>query len=191
MCTSPSYASMFLSEGLPSEKNLWTRECLRKRIRPELERLNKRVKRGGIDAVIVSRFDRFARSTAELARALEEFDALGVDFISLYEQIDTTTLGGRLAYHVFAAAAEFEAGLIRERIKAGLRAARRRGKRLGRPPTKVDIEEVTRLRAAGLGWRAIGNRMGLAASTIRGRFRAACENPSLGETIQAPRPGHP
>ncbi len=78
------------------------------------------------DAVLVARFDRFARSTRHLVLALEEFNALGVDFISLSESVDTSTPMGKMVYTVIAAVAELERSLIRERVVMGLHSERRR-----------------------------------------------------------------
>src|SRR5262252_3063389 len=88
---------------------------------------------GRFDAVIVWRFDRFARSVSHLLRALETFQALGIDFISLSESIDTSTPTGKMVFTVLGAVAELERSLIVERVKAGIRNARAKGKRLGRP----------------------------------------------------------
>src|SRR5439155_7038864 len=93
--------------------------------RPELDRLMKGVRRRKVDAVLVARFDRFARSTKHLVLALEEFNALGVDFISLNESVDTSTPMGRMVFTVIAAVAELERSLIRERVMMGLDRARR------------------------------------------------------------------
>src|SRR5437867_2445738 len=91
-----------------------------------------------VDAVVVYRYDRFARSLRQLVLALEEFRALGIDFISLHEGVDTSTPNGRLIFGIFASIAEFERELIRDRVKSGLASARRRGARLGRPRHGVD-----------------------------------------------------
>jgi DNA invertase Pin-like site-specific DNA recombinase len=85
------------------------------------------------DVVVVWKFDRFARSVAHLLRALETFKALGVEFISYSEQIDTTTPTGKMIFTVLGAVAELERSLIAERVRAGLRNARAKGRRLGRP----------------------------------------------------------
>ena len=94
--------------------------------RPALDRLMKDARRRRFDAVIVARFDRFARSTRHLVLALEEFSALGVDFISLSESIDTSTPMGKMVYTVIAAVAELERELIRERVVMGLQGPRPR-----------------------------------------------------------------
>ena len=92
----------------------------------------KDAKRRRFDSVLVARFDRFARSTRHLVLALEEFSALGIDFISLPESIDTSTPMGKMVFTVIGAVAELERALIRERVVMGLNRARKQGKCLGR-----------------------------------------------------------
>ena len=135
--------------------------------RPALDRLMKDARRRRFDAVLVARFDRFARSTRHLVLALEEFNALGIDFISLSESIDTSTPMGKMVYTVIAAVAELERSLIRERVMMGLERARAQGKRIGRPPTPVDEDEVFRLKEAGYSLRAIGKRFGVSRTKIQ------------------------
>ena len=103
--------------------------------------------------MVVWRFDRFARSVSHLLRALETFQALGIEFVSLSEQLDTSTPTGKMVFTVLGAVAELERSLIVERVKAGLRNARAKGKRLGRPPVTVNAATVARLRAEGVPWR--------------------------------------
>lgn len=86
------------------------------------------------DVLVVWKLDRLGRSLAHLIQLVEELEARGVGFKSLQEQIDTTTAGGQLIFHIFGALAEFERALIRERTQAGLAAAKARGRVGGRPP---------------------------------------------------------
>src|SRR5437899_5378194 len=90
-----------------------------------------------VDAVVVYRYDRFARSLRQLVLALEEFRSLRIDFISLHEGVDTSTPNGRLIFGIFASIAEFERELIRDRVRSGLAAAKAKGKRIGRPKVAV------------------------------------------------------
>ena len=113
------------------------------------------------------RFDRFARSTSHLLRALEEFSSLGIDFVSVTEAIDTTTPAGRMVFPVLGAVAELERSIIRERVVAGQRAAKRRGVKFGRPIVAVDVAQVRRLRSDGLSWRAIVTETGVPKDTLR------------------------
>src|SRR6266851_9288769 len=121
--------------------------------RPALDRLMADARRRAFDAVAVFRFDRFARSVSHLARALDEFRALGIEFVSLHEAVDTSTPMGRAMFHIAGAFAELEREIIRERVRAGLQNARRRGRRLGRPRAIVSRSEVQALASEGLSAR--------------------------------------
>ena len=133
--------------------------------RPELDRLLADAHRRRFDAVVVWRFDRFARSVSHLLRALETFRALGIEFVSLSEQVDTSTPTGKMIFTVLGAVAELERSLIAERVRAGLRNARAKGRRLGRPRKAVDAARVAQLRAQGVSWRAVGAALGVAPRT--------------------------
>lgn len=133
--------------------------------RPELNRLVADAHKRRFDAVIVWKFDRFARSVSHLLRALEDFRSLGIEFVSLSEQVDTSTPTGKMVFTVLGAVAELERSLIAERVKAGLRNARAKGTRLGRPPKGVDSVTISRLRAEGATWRAVGLKLGVSAAT--------------------------
>ncbi len=141
--------------------------------RPALNRLMADARKRRFDAVLVARFDRFARSTRHLVLALEEFDALGVDFISLSESIDTSTPMGRMVYTVIAAVAELERSLIRERVIMGLQRAKAQGKKLGRPKVKANEAQLVRLHEQGLSSREVAKQLGLSPSTVLRRLRAA------------------
>jgi DNA invertase Pin-like site-specific DNA recombinase len=99
--------------------------------RPELEKLLDRLRSG--DVVVITRLDRLGRSIKHLISLVERFNSAGVELVSLYEKIDTTTSTGRLMFHLLAMLAEFERNLISDRTKAGLEAARARGRKGGRP----------------------------------------------------------
>jgi DNA invertase Pin-like site-specific DNA recombinase len=116
--------------------------------RPELNRLMADANRRRFDVVAVWKFDRFARSVSHLLRALETFRALGIEFVSLSENIDTSTPTGKMVFTVLASVSELERSLIGERVRAGLRNAKARGTRLGRPPLKdLTVLEMQRLRS--------------------------------------------
>src|SRR3984957_5275860 len=123
--------------------------------RPHLDRLMADAHKRRFDIVIVWRFDRFARSVSHLLRALETFNALGIAFVSLSEQMDTTTPTGKMIFTVLGAVAELERSLIVERVRAGLRNARAKGKTLGRPRKIVDLAKIAALRASGASWPCI------------------------------------
>ena len=138
--------------------------------RPELDRLLADAHRRRFDAVIVWKFDRFARSVSHLLRALETFQALGIHFVSLSESLDTSTPAGKMVFTVLGAVAELERSLIVERVKAGLRNAKAKGKRLGRPRVFPDARRIAALRAEGLSWAKIAERLGVGEGTV---YRAA------------------
>lgn len=146
--------------------------------RPELDRMLAACRRREMDAVVVYRYDRFARSLRQLVNALGEFDALGIQFVSLHENVDTTTPGGRLVFGIFASIAEFERELIRERVRSGVALARARGARIGRPRALVDVRKIAELRAAGVSWREIARRLGIGAATARARMARPAPTPS-------------
>src|SRR4029077_12561962 len=129
--------------------------------RPQLDRLIADAHKGKFEVIVVWKFDRFARSVSHLLRALENFRALGIEFVSLSEQIDTSTPTGKMIFTVLGAVAELERSLIAERVRAGLRHARAKGRRLGRPTKHVDPAQVAQLRAQGLSWRKLGLRLGV------------------------------
>jgi DNA invertase Pin-like site-specific DNA recombinase len=118
--------------------------------RPELDRLMGDAHRRRFDAVVVWKFDRFARSVSHLLRALETFKTQGIDFVSYSE--------------VLGAVAELERSLIVERVRAGLRNARAKGKSLGRPRVAVDAVRIAALRSHGLSWAKIGEQLGLGST---------------------------
>lgn len=142
--------------------------------RPELDRLLADAHRRRFDAVVVWKFDRFARSVSHLLRALETFKALGIEFVSLSEQVDTSTPTGKMVFTVLGAVAELERSLIAERVRAGLRNARAKGKRLGRPRVVVDVARIRSLRGQGLSWAKIADELGVGEGTA---YRAA-QNPA-------------
>jgi DNA invertase Pin-like site-specific DNA recombinase len=137
-----------------------------KESRPALNRLLADAKRRRFDAVLVYRYDRFARSLRQLVNALAEFDALGIHFVSLHEGVDTSTPNGRLVFGIFASIAEFERELIRGRVRSGLAAARARGKRLGRPRAVVDAARIGRLRSQGCTVREIASELGYSRGLV-------------------------
>jgi DNA invertase Pin-like site-specific DNA recombinase len=105
-----------------------------------------------------------------LLRALETFKSLGIDFVSLSEQVDTSTPTGKMVFSVLGAVAELERSLIAERVRAGIRNARAKGKRLGRPRIAVDASRVAALRAQGYSWSAVCRETGLGKGTAQRAF---------------------
>lgn len=146
--------------------------------RPELNRLMADAQRRRFDLVAVWKFDRFARSVSHLLRALETFNSLGVGFLSLSENIDTSTPAGKMIFTVLGAVAELERSLIAERVRAGLRHARAKGKRLGRPRAIVDADRVAAFRAAGRSVRQIAANVGASVGKVHSVVASLCsENP--------------
>ena len=146
--------------------------------RTQLDELLARCRTRQFDAVLVCRYDRFARSLRELVDTLGEFDALGIHFVSLHEGLDTSTPEGRFTFGVFRSIAEFERELIRDRVRTGIAAARARGTPLGRPRRPVDAVRVATLRAEGRSWREVGRALGVAVATARAALETRTERPS-------------
>lgn len=107
----------------------------RKEGRPQLKELMKASHNHEFDCVLVWKFNRFARSVSHLLHALDEFNHLGIRFISVQDQVDTKSPMGKAMFTIIGAMAEFESSLISERVKAGMAAAKARGKKPGRPET--------------------------------------------------------
>ena len=121
------------------------------------------------DDVVVWRLDRLGRSLRDLVEIVTALGARGVGLRSLHEAIDTTTPAGKLTFHIFAALAEFEADVVRERTRAGLAAARRRGAKLGRPPalTPQQVEMARSMLASpALSAREVAEQLGVHRSTL-------------------------
>lgn len=140
--------------------------------RPELDRLIVDASRRRFDKILVWKLDRFGRSLRHLVNSLAELETLGVDFVSLRDNLDLSTPSGRLMFQIIGAMAEFERALIQERVKAGMRNARAKGKRIGRPPrTQLSIE--TRTAIAGCyakektSLRALAKRFGTSLATVQ------------------------
>jgi DNA invertase Pin-like site-specific DNA recombinase len=138
--------------------------------RSGLRRLMDDARRGQFDVVLVWRFDRFARSIEQLVIALAEFRALGIDFVSCQEALDTSTPMGKAMFTIIGAMAELERNVIRERVIAGLDYARlhgtKSGKAVGRPKRIFDRTEVVRLRESGLSIENIARQMGIGVGTV-------------------------
>ncbi len=149
--------------------------------RPQLDQLLADAHRRRFDAVIVWKFDRFARSVSHLLRALETFQSLGIEFVSLTEGVDTSTPAGKMVFTVLGAVAELERSLIVERVKAGLRNARAKGKRLGRPKVTVDARRIAALRAEGHSWRIVCEKTGLTKGTAQRALYGLPKNPACFE----------
>src|SRR5215475_806491 len=128
--------------------------------RPGLNQLMVAAKRRRFDAVLVWKLDRFGRSLRHLVNAIADLEALGVAFVSLRDNLDLSTPSGRLMLQIIGAMAEFERSLIQERVRAGLRNAKLKGKTLGRPRRIISGDEITRLRECGASFREIAKAVG-------------------------------
>ena len=134
--------------------------------RPALNKLMNNARKRKFDTVLVWRFDRFARSTKHLVLALEEFKSLGIQFVSYQENVDTGSPLGNAIFTIIGAMAQLERDIIAERVKAGLRRAKSRGKRLGRRQVPVEIDKILQLRSGGLSLRAIGRQTGISHTKV-------------------------
>jgi DNA invertase Pin-like site-specific DNA recombinase len=156
--------------------------------RPELDRLMADAHRRRFDAVVVWKFDRFARSVSHLLRALETFKAQGIEFVSFSEQLDTSTPAGKLVFTVLGAVAELERSLIVERVKAGLRNAKAKGRRLGRPQIVVDVRKVAALREQGRSWPQIAKQLGIGVGTAYRAHQGLSKNLEAESLSRIPDP---
>jgi DNA invertase Pin-like site-specific DNA recombinase len=144
--------------------------------RPELDRLMSDAHRRRFDVVAVWRFDRMARSVSHLLRVLETFQALGINFVSLSESIDTATPAGKLVFTVLGAVAELERSLIIERVRAGMRNAKAKGRAIGRPAKTCLNEDIRRSiweahRASGTSLRRLATQFSTSLGTVQRSIR--------------------
>jgi DNA invertase Pin-like site-specific DNA recombinase len=124
-------------------------------------------KKRRIDLVLVWRYDRFAQSMQALVNDLKGFQALGVDFISYQENIDTTTPTGELVFHVMASLAQFDSSLISQRVKAGMARAKAQGKHIAWPALPVELQRrILELHQQGLSMNKISKHLGIAYGTV-------------------------
>jgi len=142
--------------------------------RPELDKLTQDMRAGKIERLVVYKLDRLGRSLTHLALILDEMNRLKVPLIASSQGIDTSNdnPAGRLQLGVLMAVAEFERGIIKERVNAGLRAAKSRGVQLGRPSTiNGRACEIRKLKARGLGLRAIARELKMPPSSVHKALR--------------------
>jgi DNA invertase Pin-like site-specific DNA recombinase len=154
-------ASDYVDEGVSGSKDR----------RPALDRLMADARAGRLDLVAVWRFDRFARDTRHLLTAMDEFRALGVAFVSLREQIDTSTPMGRAMFTIVAAIAELERDLIRERVSAGVKRAKAAGTHCGRPKVELDLRPAVALLGQGRGLKEVAAILQVSRATLRRRLQ--------------------
>lgn len=136
--------------------------------RPKRELLVRAARRREIDAIVVWRLDRWGRSLADLVVTLKELGELGVGFVSLTEALDLTTPTGRAMAGLLSVFAEFEREILKERVKAGIAQARKRGKPIGRPRSAMSKEtEIKDLHAQGLSKSEIARRLSIGRASVR------------------------
>jgi DNA invertase Pin-like site-specific DNA recombinase len=157
----------------------------------ELNRLIGDAHKRHFDVVAVWKFDRFARSVSHLLRALDTFKSLGIEFVSLSESLDTATPAGRMVFTVLGAVAELERSLIAERVRAGMRNAKAKGRRLGRKPIVVDLTKIQELRTAGKSLAAISKIAGVSVGTIFRSLKQAAACKELHELMVIEAGCHP
>ena len=140
--------------------------------RPELDRLRVDAHRRRFDVILVWKLDRFSRSLRNLVNSLAELETLGVDFVSLRDNLDFSTPSGRLMFQIIGAMAEFERALIQERVRAGMRNARAKGRQIGRP-AQTPLSPVLRLtiaeayRRGGTSLRALAKKFGTSFASVQ------------------------
>ncbi|MBC7385522.1 MAG: recombinase family protein [Cryobacterium sp.] len=144
--------------------------------RPELNRLLRDARSRKFDLVLVWKLDRWGRSLREIVLMIQELADVGVEFCSLKDNLDLSSAQGRLMLHMIAAFAEYEAEVIRSRVRSGIANARAKGVRFGRPKTRDD-HEIRRLRSDGLSLRKIAARLGVAKGTVQNALEGWTENP--------------
>jgi len=162
--------------------------------RPGLDAMMGAAHAGRIDVVAVWKFDRFARSTRHLVTALEEFHARNVAFVSVREQVDTSTPMGKAMFTIIAAIAELERDLIRERIRAGVARSRALGKKPGRvPKVAISRQRVEELLDQGLSGRAIARKLGAPPTSVRRVIKQVRQTlrDQAAEKEASPAPGEP
>lgn len=160
-------ATDYVDEGVSGSKDR----------RPALDRMMADARAGKLDVVAVWRFDRFARNTAHLLAAMDEFRALGVSFVSLREQIDTSTPMGKAMFTIVSAISELERDLIRERVVAGVQRAKASGKHCGRPKVAMDLRPALALIREGRGLKDVAAILKVSRATLRRRLQETGEWP--------------
>lgn len=136
--------------------------------RPQFDKLFQAIQDRRFDVVMGWSLDRLGRSVRDMAEFVEHLNRHKVDLYLHKERIDTTTPAGRLMFNVMASVAEFERERIRERVKAGIETARRKGKKLGRPKTAIPVErQIKDLRQQGMGILKIAKTVGVGTSVVQ------------------------
>lgn len=154
--------------------------------RPSLDALMTDSRQKLFDIILVWRFDRFARSSRHLALALDEFGHLGIDFVSYNEHLDTSGAMGKAMFTIIGAMAELERGIISERVRAGLRRAREKGKVFGRPRVEIPQEKLRDMQTRGYSVRKMSMALGIARSTVQDKLAEL--KPGVKQPSESPPP---
>ena len=144
--------------------------------RPGLDLLLAQARKRAFDVLVVYRSDRLFRSLKHMVVTLGELTSLGIGFVSVTEVFDSTTPQGTLLLHLVSAFSEFERGVLVERVKSGLAAARRRGAKLGRPTVTFDRQKALQLRAQGLSFREVAKQLGVGLGTVQRALKGGVPN---------------
>ncbi len=139
--------------------------------RPELNRLMDDAEAKKFGAVVVWKFDRFARSSAHLINSLQRFKTLGVDFVSVQDSIDTSTPMGECVFTILAAFGQLERTVTVERIKAGLRNAKAKGRLPGKKRRILNLEAIRERMAAGESMRKVAKSLGISPALLSKRLK--------------------
>ena len=151
--------------------------------RPELNRMLAAAHARAFDAVVCWKLDRLGRSLKHLVTTIEDLSAYGVAFISLRDNLDLSTPSGRLMMHIIGAMAQFERELIKERVSAGMHAARKRGSRIGRPRAYANADKIRALRAQDVPWRSDREPSWASAPVqLSGRFKMEVQHDRIAYT---------
>jgi DNA invertase Pin-like site-specific DNA recombinase len=140
-----------------------------KESRPQLNRLMADARKRHFDVIAVWKLDRFGRSLKHLVMTLADLESLGIAFVSLRDSFDLSTPSGRLLFQLVGAMAEFERALIQERVRAGLKNAKAKGRKLGRPRVAISRGGIESLR---LSWDAIAKELGAGVGTVYRAYQA-------------------
>lgn len=149
-------------------------------LRPQFQKALGAARRRQIDTLLVWKLDRAFRSLKDMVNILGELKDLGVEFVSLQDNLDMTTSTGKLMAQIIGSFAEYEADMIRERVVAGLAAAKKRGVQLGRPK-KVDEAEVIKLRQQGKSCRQIARELNIGLGSVSTALKS---NSQSGQLVQ-------
>ena len=156
--------------------------------RPGLDTLMADARKRKFSVVLVAAFDRMARSTKHFLQVIDEFDSLGIEFVSRRENVDTSGPMGRLFLTVIGSIAELESELIRERIRAGMRRRRLEGYRLGRQPLDVDREAIVADRLSGMSLTQTAKKYRVSRASVIRFVRNAQADTNCGQFTAAEQP---